>query len=160
MSLIDSADGPYERLRGLGIVLSSPPIPVANYVPVVQEGPLLYLSGQGPIEPGGLRHTGKVGDTVTAKQAYEHARLTGVNLLAVLHSHLGTLNRVRRIIKLLGMVNAVPAFDNHPAVINGCSDLLLAVFGDAVGRHARSAVGVGSLPGQITVEIELIVAFE
>lgn len=149
---------PEDRLRELGIVLPRPPTPIANFVPYVQEGDLLFLSGQGPIEPGGFRHTGKVGDTVTTQEAYEHARITGINLLAVLQDALGSLNRVRRIVKLLGMVNAAPDFSEHPRVINGCSDLLVSVFGDSIGRHARSAVGMNSLPGQITVELELIVA--
>jgi enamine deaminase RidA (YjgF/YER057c/UK114 family) len=155
---LDDDHGPDERLRKLGIVLPPPPKPIANFVPFVQEGSLLFLSGQGPIEPGGLRHIGKVGDTVTTEQAYEHARIAGINLLAVLQSALGSLGRVRRIVKLLGMVNATPDFAQHPLVVNGCSDLLVSVFGTAIGRHARSAVGMNSLPGQITVEMELIVA--
>jgi enamine deaminase RidA (YjgF/YER057c/UK114 family) len=149
---------PDERLRALGIILPPPPKPIANFVPCVQEGNLLFLSGQGPIERGGLRHIGKVGDTVTTQEAYEHARITGINLLAVLQGALGSLGGVKRIVKLLGMVNAAPDFSEHPLVINGCSDLLVSVFGDTIGRHARSAVGMNSLPGQITVEIELIVA--
>jgi hypothetical protein len=110
------------------------------------------------IEPGGVRNTGKVGDTVTIQEAYGHARITGINLLAVLQDAVGSLIKVRRIVKVLGMVNAAPDFSEHPRVINGCSDLLVSVFGDAIGRHARSAVGLNSLPGQITVELELIVA--
>jgi enamine deaminase RidA (YjgF/YER057c/UK114 family) len=149
---------PEHRLRELGIVLPPPPKPIANFVPCVQEGNLLFLSGQGPIEPDGFRHTGKVGDTVTTQEAYEHARITGINLLAVLQDALGSLIKVRRIVKLLGMVNATAAFSEHPRVIDGCSDLLVSVFGDSIGRHARSAVGMNSLPGQITVELELIVA--
>jgi enamine deaminase RidA (YjgF/YER057c/UK114 family) len=149
---------PEDRLRELGIVLPPPPKPIANFVPYVQEGNLLFLSGQGPIEPGGVRHTGKVGDTVTTQEAYEHARITGINLLAVLQDALGPLMKVKRIVKLLGMVNAAADFSEHPRVINGCSDLLMSVFGDSIGRHARSAVGVNSLPGQITVELDLIVA--
>lgn len=148
---------PYETLRNLGITL--PPVgrPVATYVPFVREGNLLFLSGQGPREPDGRYHTGKVGHDVTAEQAYDHARLTGINLIAVLHEALGDLRRVKRIVKLLGMVNGAPGFVNQPAVINGCSDLLVAVFGDA-GRHARSAVGVAALPFDTTVEIEAVVA--
>jgi enamine deaminase RidA (YjgF/YER057c/UK114 family) len=149
---------PEDRLRELGIVLPPPPKPIANFVPYVQEGNLLFLSGQGPIEPGGVRHTGKVGDTVTIQEAYGHARITGINLLAVLQDAVGSLIKVRRIVKVLGMVNAAPDFSEHPRVINGCSDLLVSVFGDAIGRHARSAAGLNSLPGQITVELELIVA--
>lgn len=146
------------RLRQLGIVLPSPPKPVANFVTSVREGSFLFLSGQGPLEPNGREHHGKVGDTVTIEAAYEHARITGINLLAVMQDALGSLDRVRRIVKVLGMVNAVPTFDKHPKVIDGCSDLFIAVFGETVGRHARSAVGMGSLPSQITVEIEAVVA--
>lgn len=118
---------------------------------------MLYLSGQGPREADGFLHAGKVGGGVGVEEAYRHARLTGINLLAVMHEALGDLSRVKRVVKLLGMVNAVPEFEDHPSVINGCSDLLIAVFG-AAGEHARSAVGFGSLPGNITVEIEAIVA--
>jgi len=116
---------------------------------------ILYLSGQGPREPDGFLHTGKVGVDVGLDEAYGHARTTGLNLLSVAHAALGDLGRVARVVKLLGMVNAVPHFADHPRVINGASDLFVAVFGEA-GRHARSAVGVGSLPGNITVEIEAV----
>jgi enamine deaminase RidA (YjgF/YER057c/UK114 family) len=148
---------PSDRLRALGIVLPPPPAPVANFVTHVREGDLLFLSGQGPTEPDGTQHTGKVGRDVAVDDAYRHARLTGINLLAVLHDALGSIDRVRRIVKVFGMVNGMPDFADHPLVINGCSDLFIAVFGEA-GRHARSAVGMGSLPGNITVEIEAIVA--
>ena len=148
---------PAERLRKLGIVLPAPPAPIANFVPCVQEGTLLFLSGQGPVEANGDRHTGKVGGGVSIDDAYAHARLTAINLLAVMQAELGDLGRVKRIVKVLGMVNAVPDFTEHPRIINGCSDLFFDVFGEA-GRHARSAVGMGSLPGNITVEIEAIVA--
>jgi len=151
------AETPYDRLRKLGLTLPPLPQAIANFVPAVREGNLLYLSGQGPVHAGGL-HRGKVGAGVTTEEAYEHAKLTGLNLLAVLEQSLGALTRVRRIVKLFGMVNAVPDFVAHPLVINGCSDLLISVFGPDVGRHARSAVGMGSLPGQITVELEMIVA--
>ena len=120
---------------------------------------MLFLSGQGPTDGEGRSHTGKVGADVSIEAAYEHARLTGINLIAVMHAALGDLGRVRRIVKLLGMVNAAPDFADHPAVINGCSDLFIDVFGDR-GIHARSAVGHSSLPGQITVEIEAIVAID
>lgn len=151
------AASPYERLAALGIILPPPPPPIANFVTHVEEGKLLFLSGQGPREADGRLHTGRVGEDVSVEQAYQHARLTGINLLSVLHAALGDLRRVRRVVKLLGMVNAVPDFGKHPAVINGCSDLFVAVFGDA-GQHARSAVGFGSLPDRITVEIEAVVA--
>jgi enamine deaminase RidA (YjgF/YER057c/UK114 family) len=148
---------PYGHLATLGIVLPPAPPPIANFVTHVQEGSLLFLSGQGPREANGRLHTGKVGADVSVADAYAHARLTGINLLAVMHAALGDLSRVRRVVKLLGMVNAVPDFADHPAVINGCSDLFNAVFGDA-GPHARSAVGFASLPGGISVEIEAIIA--
>jgi len=150
---------PYDRLKALGIALPEAPPPIANFVTHVQEGNLLFLSGQGPNEAGVRLHTGKVGAGVTVEQAYAHARLTGINLIAVMHAALGDLARVRRIVKLFGMVNAAPDFADHPAVINGCSDLMVAVFGPQ-GVHARSAVGHGSLPGQITVEIEAVVAID
>ena len=148
---------PYARLSALGLVLPPVPKPIGNFTPYVQEGAMLHLSGQGPTYEDGRLHSGKVGADVSIEEAYQHARLTGLNLLAVLHGALGDLSRVRRIVKVLGMVNATPDFGDHPAVINGCSDLFVAVFGDA-GRHARSAVGFSSLPRQITVEIEAIVA--
>ena len=147
---------PYDRLAQLGLTLPPPPKPVATYVPCVIEGNMLYLSGQGPLEADGRIHTGRVGADVTVEEAYAHARATGLNMLAILHDALGDLGRVRRVVKILGMVNAVPTFGDHPKVINGCSDLMVAVFGEA-GRHARSAVGLGSLPNNITVEIEAIV---
>lgn len=151
------AASPEGRLARLGIVIPSAPPPIANFLTHVREGNLLFLSGQGPREAGGFLHTGKVGAGVTVNEAYGHARLTGINLLAVIREILGDLGRVKRVVKLLGMVNAAPDFGDHPAVINGCSDLFIEVFGER-GHHARSAVGVGSLPGNITVEIEAIVA--
>jgi enamine deaminase RidA (YjgF/YER057c/UK114 family) len=147
----------YGRLHKAGIVLPEAPTPIANFVTHVQEGQLLFLSGQGPREANGRLHTGKVGATVTVDEAYAHARLTGINLIAVLEKAVGDLSRVSRIVKLLGMVNAAPDFTDHPRVIDGCSDLFMQVFGET-GRHARSAVGLGSLPGNITVEIEAVVA--
>ncbi|MCC2611875.1 RidA family protein [Neorhizobium sp. Rsf11] len=151
------AETPYGRLAALGIKLPPPPPPIANFVTHVREGNILYLSGQGPREMDGYLHAGKVGGDVDVEQAYQHARLTGINLLAVMQDALGDLSQVKRVVKLLGMVNAVPDFEDHPRVINGCSDLFIEVFGEA-GQHARSAVGFGSLPGNITVEIEAIVA--
>lgn len=150
---------PYDRLKALGITLPAAPPPIANFVTHVEEGKLLFLSGQGPSEADGSLHSGKVGAGVTVEQAYAHARLTGINLIAVMHAALGDLSRVRRVVKLFGMVNAAPDFADHPAVINGCSDLMIDVFGPR-GVHARSAVGHGSLPGQITVEIEAVVAID
>ncbi|MBE0600129.1 MAG: RidA family protein [Burkholderiaceae bacterium] len=153
----NTEETPYQRLARLGIVLPSPPTPVANFETHVIDDRRLYLSGQGPIEANGLLHTGKVGEVYDVDQAYDMARLVGVNLISVMHAALGDLRRVRRIVKVLGMVNAVPAFSSHPHVINGCSDLLLEVFG-AAGSHARSAVGLCSLPDNIPVEIEAIVS--
>ena len=155
--LQSAAQTPYERLAVLGIELPPPPPPIANFVTHVREGNMLYLSGQGPREASGHLHAGKVGGDIDVDQAYQHARLTGINLLAVMHEALGDLSRVKRVVKLLGMVNAVPHFEDHPSVIIGCSDLFIEVFGEA-GQHARSAVGFGSLPGNITVEIEAIVS--
>jgi enamine deaminase RidA (YjgF/YER057c/UK114 family) len=146
---------PYERLRELGLELMVPAEPIGTYVPFVLSGSILYLSGQGPREPDGSLSQGKVGADVSIEEAYLHARTTGLNLLSVAHMALGDLGRVRRVVKLLGMVNATPEFTEHPLVINGASDLFVAVFAD-VGRHARSAVGMGSLPGNITVEVEAI----
>jgi enamine deaminase RidA (YjgF/YER057c/UK114 family) len=144
------------RIAELGIVLPEVPVPAANYVPFVRTGNLLYLSGQGPRTATNEMKTGKVGADVSWEEAYQDARLTGLQLIAVArHALDGDLGRVRRVVKLLGMVNATPDFGKHPLVINGCSDLLVEVFGER-GRHARSAVGMGSLPGNITVEIEAI----
>ena len=148
----------YQRLQARGLTLPPPPRPVANFRTHVREGGLIYLSGQGPVTADGRLYTGKVGIDVSTEEAYAHARLVGMNLLAVMHEVLGDLARVKRIVKLLGMVNAAPDFDAHPLVINGCSDLFIDVFGLEAGSHARSAVGMGSLPGNITVEIEAIVA--
>ena len=146
-----------DRLTRLGIVIPPPPPPIGNFLTHVREGNLVFLSGQGPREANGQLHTGKVGGDVTPAEAYRHARLTGINLLSVLHDVLGNFDRIKRIVKLLGMVNAVPDFGDHPGVINGCSDLFVEVLGPR-GTHARSAIGVGSLPGNITVEIEAVVA--
>lgn len=145
----------YDRLKALGLELPTPATPLANFVPHVLANGFLYLSGQGPRRADGGMFTGKVGADVGLEDAYAHARLTALNLIAVAHAALGDLGRVRRVVKVLGMVNAVPAFTDHPKVINGCSDLFVAVFGEA-GKHARSAVGMGSLPGNISVEIEAI----
>jgi enamine deaminase RidA (YjgF/YER057c/UK114 family) len=144
------------KLKQLGIDLGTVSAPVANYVNAVQTGNLLFLSGKGPRAVNGERPQGKVGREYTAEEAYQHARTVGMDLLAVMRAELGSLDRVKRVVKLLGMVNAVPEFQDHPKVINGCSDLFVEVFG-AAGKHARSAVGMGSLPMGIPVEIEVIV---
>jgi enamine deaminase RidA (YjgF/YER057c/UK114 family) len=146
---------PEERLAALGLTLPAVPTPLANYVPYRLAGNLLFLSGQGPKRPDGSFVTGRLGKDATVEQGYEAAQVTGLQLLAVAKSALGDLSRVEAVVKLLGMVNAEPDFEEHPKVINGCSDLLVKVLGDA-GRHARSAVGMGSLPNRIVVEIEAI----
>ena len=146
-----------KRLKALGIDLGKVSSPVANYVNAVRTGNLLFLAGKGPRpDHTGKRPSGKVGRDYTADEAYQHARTVGLDLLAVMRLELGSLDRVKRVVKLLGMVNAMPEFTDHPRVINGCSDLFVEVFGDA-GKHARSAVGMGSLPMGIPVEIECIV---
>jgi len=145
------------RLKQLGLVLPNVPTPVANYVPFRLFGNLLFLSGQGPRDDKGAVLTGKVGAEVTVEEAYQRARNTGLHLLSTTRQALGSLDRVEAVLKVLGMVNAVPEFKDHPKVINGCSDLFVEVLGDA-GRHARSAVGMGSLPNQMSVEIEAILA--
>ena len=145
------------RLKELGITL--PPVPAAagNYVHAVQTGNTVYLAGKGPLaEPGKPRPSGKVPKDISVEDAYKHARSVGLVLIAVLKEFLGDLDRVERVVKVLGMVNGTPEFGEQPKVINGCSDLFVEVFGDK-GRHARSAVGMGSLPSGIPVEIEAIV---
>jgi len=148
--------GAEDNVKKLGLDLSHAAAPVANYVPAVTTGKLVFLSGKGPTQADGTMMRGKVGADLDIDQAYEAARLVGIQLLAALREHVGSLDNVSRVVKLLGMVNALPDFEEHPKVINGCSDLLIAVFGEN-GRHARSAVGMGSLPDQIPVEIEMIV---
>jgi len=145
------------RLAVLGLILPPPPKPGGNYVPFRIGGGLLFLSGVGPRHPDGTSTTGRVGDKVTRDEAYQAARLCGLNLLANTRAALGSLDRVEGVLKVLGMVYAVPDFAEHPAVINGCTDLFVEVFGEA-GRPARSAVGMGSLPGHISVEVEAILA--
>jgi len=144
-----------KKLKELGIALPAVTPPVANYVNAVRTGNLLFLAGKGPA--GSI--AGIVGKDITVEEAYGHARTTGLNLIAVMRDELGSLDRVNRIVKVLGMVNAVPDFKDHPKVANGMSDLFVEVFGEN-GRHARSAVGMGSLPNQISVEIEGIVSIK
>jgi len=149
-----------KKLKELGLDLGTVSAPVANYVNAVRTGNLLFLAGKGP-RPGadGRRPAGKVGRDYTAEQAYEHARTVGLDLLAVMRAELGSLDKVKRVLKVLGMVNADPEFTDHPKVINGCSDLFVQVLGRR-GKHARSAVGMGSLPMGIPVEIECIVEID
>lgn len=148
-----------DRLKELGITLPALSKPMGTYVHAVQTGKLVFLAGKGPGPVDGKTPTGKVGREFTTEQGYQHARSVGLMLLAALQDHLGSLDRVTRVVKVLGMVNADPEFGEHPKVINGCSDLFVEVFGDK-GRHARSAVGMGSLPAGIPVEIEAIVEVE
>ena len=146
-----------KRIRELGLELPKVPTPAANYVNAVRMGNAIYLSGTVPARPDGTIPKGKVGVDVSTEEAAQHARLVGLNILAILRQELGDLDRAKRVIKLLGMVNAAPDFSEHSRVINGCSVLFEQVFG---ARHARSAIGVGSLPFGITVEIEAIVEVE
>ncbi|MEL6944457.1 MAG: RidA family protein [Bacteroidota bacterium] len=150
---------PEQKLEALEIELPEVSPPVANYVNAVQTGNLVFLAGKGPKKADGTYITGKLGTDLTEEEGYEAARIVAINQLAVLKAELGDLSRVKRIVKVLGMVNASPEFENHPEVINGFSDLMVEVFGEA-GKHARAAVGMGSLPRNIAVEIELIVEVE
>ncbi|MEM8525182.1 MAG: RidA family protein [Bacteroidota bacterium] len=150
---------PEQKLEQLGIELPEVSPPVANYVNVVQTGSLIFLAGKGPKKADGTYIKGKVGADLTQEEGYEAARIVAINQLAVLKTELGDLSKVKRVVKVLGMVNAVPEFENHPEVINGFSDLMVEVFGDK-GKHARAAVGMGSLPRNIAVEIEVIVEIE
>ncbi len=147
---------PEASIKKLGIQLIKPSAPVANYVKAVRVGNVVYLSGHGPDKPEGGLIIGNVGDDLTLEQARDAARLTGISLLSTLKAEIGDLNKVKRIVKVLGMVNAIPSFEKQPQVINGCSDLMVEVFGEN-GKHARSSVGVASLPNNIPVEIEMIV---
>lgn len=149
-------DTPERRLVALGIELPPPPQPAANYVTFVRAGDLAYTSGHGPRRADGSFVTGRLGDDLDVAAGVEAARLTGLGLLATLRHELGTLDRVSRIVKVLGMVACTPDFGHHPTVINGCSDLLVAVFAER-GRHVRSAVGMASLPFGTAVEIEVVV---
>jgi enamine deaminase RidA (YjgF/YER057c/UK114 family) len=154
MRLID------KRLAELGIALPTPAKPIANYVPWVRTGNLVFISGQGAVRDGKIEYTGKVGDTLSVEEAIASARLTAINVIAHLRDACGgDLDRVKRIVKLLGFVNCTPTFGDQPKVINGASDLMVEVFGDK-GRHARSAVGAPSLPFNLSVEVEAIAEIE
>jgi enamine deaminase RidA (YjgF/YER057c/UK114 family) len=148
-----------EKLAARGLVLPAMPAPVANYVRTVRAGNLLFVSGHGPSRDGAMQYIGKVGANLTVEEGYQAAQLVALNCLASVKDALGDLDRVRRVVKLLGMVNCTPEFTQQPQVINGASDLLVDLYGEA-GRHARSAVGMGSLPGGIAVEIEMILEVE
>ena len=148
---------PEDKLHDLGIILPQPQSPVANYVSAVQSGQLMFLAGAGPAPlPDGTMPKGKLGLDFTVEEGYEHARSVGLIQITRMREELGNLTRVKQIVKLLAMVNSTPDFNQHPAVINGCSDLLVEVFGEE-GRHARSAVGMSNLPFSIPVEIEMII---
>ncbi len=143
------------NLLDKNIVLPKAPKPIANYVSAVVIGDMLYVSGHGPAPLEGVKTTGKVGRDLTVEEGYQSARRTGLSILATVREVLGSLDRVDRVVKLLGMVNASEDFQHHPRVINGCSDLFVEIFGDH-GRGTRSAVGMGSLPGNIATEVEAI----
>lgn len=145
-----------QRLNELGIELSSPSPPTANFLRTVKVGNFVFLSGHGPDKPEGGRVIGKVGGNLSLEQGNEAARLTGISLLSSLKAEIGDLNKVRRFVKVTGMVNADPSFTEHSQVVNGFSDLMVEIFGDD-GKHARAAVGMSSLPFNMAVEIEAIV---
>lgn len=148
-----------KKLQQMGLSLPVPPKPVANYVPAVRSGTLVFLAGVGPRKADGSLMTGKLGRDLAVEQGYEAARLCGLNLLANLKQEIGDLDKVRRVVKMLGMVNSAPDFGDQPKVVNGASDLLVAVLGEK-GRHARSAVGMAALPFGMAVEVEMIVEVE
>jgi len=147
------------RLKEMGIELPPAVTPVANYVPAVRSGNLVFLSGHGPFDESGALITGKVGADLTVEQAYQAARRIAIGLLGSLKNVIGDLDKVKQIVKLLGLVNCTPDFGDQPKVINGASDFLVEVFGEK-GKHARSAVGTNALPMNISVEIEMIVEVE
>jgi enamine deaminase RidA (YjgF/YER057c/UK114 family) len=159
LSFVLSAQDAETKLKEKGIVLTTPSNPVANYVNVVRVGNLLYLAGKGPLKSDNTYITGKVGKDLTIEQGYEAARLTAISHLADLKKELGSLNKVKRIVKVLGMVNCTEDFYDQPKVINGYSDLMVEIFGEK-GKHARSAVGMYALPFNMALEIEVIVEVE
>ena len=148
-----------KKLKAMGIIISDAPKPVASYVPCVQTGKLVYTSGQGCKKDGIPVYKGKLGKDLTVEEGYEAAKISIFNCLAILKGHLGSLDRVTRVVKLLGFVASVPEFDQQPYVINGASDFLIKIFGEKV-RHARSAIGTNVLPSNMPVEIEMIVEIE
>ena len=157
-SLVRAAppDDVEEKLKEMGVTLYELPAPTANYVRAVRTGNLIFLAGHGPMKPDGTNVTGKLGQDLSVKEGQQAARYAAVALLSALKEEIGDLNQVQRIVKVHGMVNSTPDFTDHSQVINGCSDFLAEVFGNA-GKHARAAVGMGSLPGNIAVEIEMVV---
>ncbi len=151
--------GAEQRLVSLNLSLPQPNVPIANYVPAVITGTLLFVSGHGPARGDTVKTPGKLGRELTVEEGYHAARSSGLNCLATVKATVGSLDRVKRVVKLLGMVNCTEDFKDTPKVINGCSDLLVEVFGEA-GKHARSAVGMQSLPNDMPVEIEMILEIE
>jgi enamine deaminase RidA (YjgF/YER057c/UK114 family) len=158
-SLYIAAQTPEDILQSKGITLPEISSPVANYVNAVRTGNLLYLSGKGPLQQNGKYITGKLGKDLDETQGYEAAKLTAIIQIAVLKKELGSLSKVKQIVKVLGMVNCDSSFTNQPKVINGFSDLMVEVFGEK-GKHARSAVGMAALPFNMAVEVEMIVETE
>ncbi|MCW5558163.1 MAG: RidA family protein [Verrucomicrobiae bacterium] len=152
----DTSESPESRLAALKVVLPAAPRPVAVYRSLVVAGGMAYVSGHGPLRPDGTLITGVVGRDLTLEGGYAAARQVGLAIVATLRERLGSLDRVRRVVKVLGMVNSAPDFYDHPKVINGCSELFAAIWGPENGIGARSAVGMGPLPGNIAVEIEAI----
>jgi enamine deaminase RidA (YjgF/YER057c/UK114 family) len=152
----DAGYNPEEKLTELGLTLDLPAAPAANYVNAVRSGNLVFLAGKGPRTADGQLVTGKLGEDMTVAEGYDAARLVGIAQLAVLKAELGNLKRVKRVVKVLGMVNATPDFTEQPEVVNGFSDLIVEVFGEN-GKHARAAVGMCSLPRNIAVEVEMVV---
>jgi enamine deaminase RidA (YjgF/YER057c/UK114 family) len=160
MNTAISQASPEERVAALQLELPPAPQPVAVYKPLVMVGSLAYVSGHGPVKADKTLIKGRVGNDLDLEAGKAAARQVGLAILATLRNELGSLNRVRRVIKILGMVNCTPDFQQHPAVINGCSELFAEVFGPDAGIGSRSAVGMGSLPGNIAVEIEAIFEIE
>jgi enamine deaminase RidA (YjgF/YER057c/UK114 family) len=156
---VTNAQSIEQKLTSMGLVLSTPTKPVANYVKAVRTGNLLFLAGHVSTRADGSPITGKLGRDMTVEQGYEAAKATTVSLLSTLKAELGELSRIRRIVKVTGFVNSTPDFPDQPKVINGCSDLLVALFGEK-GKHARSAVGMAALPSNYAVEIEMVVEVE
>jgi enamine deaminase RidA (YjgF/YER057c/UK114 family) len=154
-----NAHDPEAKLKELQITLSAPARAQANYVPCVRSGNLLFLAGAGPLKEDGTYITGKVGQDASVEDAYLAARLVAIRQMGVIKAEIGDLKKVKRIVKVLGMVNSTDTFDQQPAVINGFSDLMTEVFGEK-GRHARSSIGVNALPWNMLVEIEMIVEIE
>jgi len=148
-----------KNIKDLGIVLIAPTKPMANYVKAVRTGNLIFLAGHGPTRSDGSNITGKVGQDLTIEQGVEAARIAAISLLSTLKGELGNLNKVKRIVKVNGWVNCGDDFKDQPKVINGCSDLLVSVFGEK-GKHARAALGTNALPMNIAVEIEMVVEVE